>query len=48
MFGGTPDAAASRAVFDACRDAGVNFFDTDHTYRGGESEKLLCGFIRQN
>ena len=35
QFGGTADAAASRAMFDACRDAGINFFDTAHTYTRG-------------
>ncbi|MGB4186637.1 MAG: aldo/keto reductase, partial [Limnochordia bacterium] len=27
-FGGDADKAASRAMFDRCRDAGINFFDT--------------------
>ena len=48
QFGGTADAAASRAMFDACRDAGINFFDTAHTYTGGQSEELLGGFIKQD
>ena len=47
QFGGTADAAASRAMFDACRDAGINFFDTAHAYTGGQSEELLGGFIQQ-
>ena len=45
QFGGTADAAASRAMFDACRDAGINFFDTAHTYTGGQSEELLGNLI---
>ena len=48
QFGGTADPAASRAMFDACRDAGINFFDTAHTYTGGQSEELLGGFIQKN
>ena len=48
QFGGTADAAASRAMFDACRDAGINFFDTAHTYTGGQSEELLGNFIKQD
>jgi len=48
QFGGTADAAASRAMFDACRNAGINFFDTAHTYTGGQSEELLGGFIEQD
>lgn len=47
QFGGTADAAASRAMFDACRDAGVNFFDTAHTYTGGRSEEMLGSFIKR-
>mgnify|MGYP001813279980 FL=1 len=48
QFGGTADAAASRAMFDACRDAGINFFDTAHTYTAGQSEELLGGFIKHD
>lgn len=48
QFGGTADAAASRAMFDACVSAGINYFDTAHTYTGGASEELLGGFIRSN
>ncbi len=48
QFGGTADAAASRAMFDACREAGITFFDTAHTYTGGQSEELLGGFIQQD
>ena len=47
QFGGTADTAASRAMFEACRDAGINFFDTAHTYTGGQSESLLGSFINQ-
>jgi aryl-alcohol dehydrogenase-like predicted oxidoreductase len=45
QFGGTADAAASRAMFDACREAGVTFFDTAHVYTGGESERLLGAMV---
>ena len=48
QFGATADAIASRAMFDACRDAGIDFFDTAHTYTGGESEELLGSFIKQD
>lgn len=48
QFGATADVIASRAMFDACRDAGINFFDTAHTYTGGESEELLGSFIKQD
>lgn len=44
QFGGRADAPASRAMFDACRDAGVTFFDTAHVYTDGASETLLGEF----
>ena len=40
-FGGDADEAASAAMYAACRDAGINFFDTADTYSGGESERIL-------
>ncbi|WP_220750188.1 MULTISPECIES: aldo/keto reductase [Jannaschia] len=45
QFGGTADADASRAMYDACRAAGLTFFDTAHVYTGGASETLLGQFI---
>ena len=44
QFGGTADETASREMYDACRAAGVNFFDTAHAYTGGASETLLGRF----
>ena len=41
QFGGTADSAASQAMFEACKEAGINFFDTAHTYTGGSSERML-------
>lgn len=41
QFGGKADAAASRQMFDACRAAGINHFDTAHVYTDGQSETLL-------
>ncbi|MCY4334448.1 MAG: aldo/keto reductase [Litoreibacter sp.] len=41
QFGGTADASASKAMFEACRQAGINFFDTAHTYTEGRSEEIL-------
>ncbi len=40
------DDAASRAMFDAYRDAGGNFVDTADIYTGGASETLIGQFIR--
>ncbi len=39
------DAAASRAVFDAYREAGGNFIDTADLYSAGRSEALIGGFV---
>ncbi|MDA9208154.1 aldo/keto reductase [Octadecabacter sp.] len=46
QFGGAADAGASRAMYDACRAAGVTHFDTAHVYTGGASETLLGQFIK--
>jgi len=41
QFGGTADAAASQALYDACRAAGITHFDSAHAYTDGRSETLL-------
>lgn len=46
QFGGTADEAASRAMYDACRAAGVTFFDTAYVYTDGASETLLGRFAK--
>lgn len=48
QFGGTADASASRAMFESCQEAGINFFDTAHTYTGGSSERMLGQFAKQD
>ncbi|CUH33421.1 L-glyceraldehyde 3-phosphate reductase [Jannaschia seosinensis] len=45
QFGGRADEAASRAMYDASRAAGINFFDTAHVYTDGASETLLGRFL---
>ncbi|MFZ5779220.1 MAG: aldo/keto reductase [Pseudomonadota bacterium] len=40
-FGGDADEAASAAMYNACRDAGINFFDTADEYNKGKSEEIL-------
>ena len=40
-FGGDADEGTSAAMYAACRDAGINFFDTADTYSAGESERIL-------
>ena len=41
QFGGKADKAASKDMFDACRNAGINFFDTAYGYTEGRSETIL-------
>jgi aryl-alcohol dehydrogenase-like predicted oxidoreductase len=45
QFGGRADADASRAMFDACLDAGITHFDTAYVYTDGASETLLGSMI---
>jgi len=47
QFGGTADAMASQAMYDAARAAGINHFDTAVGYTGGNSEKLLGPMVAQ-
>jgi aryl-alcohol dehydrogenase-like predicted oxidoreductase len=45
-FGGDADPSASAAMYRACRDAGINFFDTANNYNGGRSEEILGELMR--
>ena len=40
-FGGNADEETSQAMFQRCREAGMNFFDTANVYSQGRSEELL-------
>ncbi len=40
-FGREADEVESRAMYAACRDAGVQTFDCANVYAGGESERIL-------
>jgi aryl-alcohol dehydrogenase-like predicted oxidoreductase len=40
-FGGDADEATSAAMYDRCRDRGINFFDCANGYAGGRSEEIL-------
>ncbi len=40
-FGGDADEATAAAMYKACRDAGINFFDTANEYSKGRSEEIL-------
>jgi len=45
QFGGNADAAASAAMYEAARAAGITHFDTAHVYTGGASEEILGRLI---
>lgn len=45
-FGGDADADTSAAMFHACRDKGINFFDTADVYQAGGSEEILGRLIK--
>lgn len=40
-FGGDADEATSKALYTACRDAGINTFDCADVYNSGEAERML-------
>ena len=40
-FGGDADEPTSAAMYTACRDAGINFFDCADQYNKGRSEEIL-------
>ncbi len=40
-FGGDANEDESARLFNACREAGINFFDCADVYNGGEAEKIL-------
>jgi 1-deoxyxylulose-5-phosphate synthase len=45
QFGGKADEAESRALYRACRERGINMFDTAHVYAEGRSEEILGGCL---
>ena len=45
-FGGDADEETSAAMFQRCREAGINFFDCANVYQGGQSEEILGRFIK--
>jgi aryl-alcohol dehydrogenase-like predicted oxidoreductase len=45
-FGGDADEPASAKMFRACRDAGVNFFDSADQYNNGRAEEILGRLMR--
>lgn len=45
-FGGDADPHESARMYRACRDAGINFFDTADQYNQGRSEEILGELAR--
>ncbi|MFP5223221.1 MAG: aldo/keto reductase [Acidobacteriota bacterium] len=45
-FGKEADEAESGRMFNACRDAGVNFFDCANVYSGGLAESILGKLLK--
>jgi aryl-alcohol dehydrogenase-like predicted oxidoreductase len=45
-FGGDADPSASAAMYRACREAGINFFDSANNYNEGRSEEILGQLMR--
>jgi len=45
-FGGDADESAAAQMFKACRDLGINFFDTADQYSKGKSEEILGRLMR--
>lgn len=45
-FGGIADENTSKAMFNQCRDAGINFFDCANVYEKGRSEEVLGKLIK--
>src|SRR5512133_3394219 len=41
MFGGEADEETSAALFNRCREVGINFFDCADVYENGRSEEIL-------
>ena len=45
-FGGDADEATSKAMYQTCRDAGINFFDCADQYNDGRAEEILGALIQ--
>jgi aryl-alcohol dehydrogenase-like predicted oxidoreductase len=47
-FGGIADEETSLAMFQRCRDVGINFFDCANVYNDGRAEEILGKCIADN
>lgn len=45
-FGGDADETTSAALYKACRDAGINFYDCADQYNKGRSEEILGALMK--
>ncbi|MEM6489321.1 MAG: aldo/keto reductase [Pseudomonadota bacterium] len=48
QWGGASDEKTAAATFDACREAGITWFDTAHLYTDGASERILGRLVAAN
>ena len=48
QFGSNADEIASAEMFEACREAGVNSFDTAYVYNSGRSEEIYGALARNS
>ena len=48
QFGGASDFKESELIFNECREVGINFFDTAHSYNQGRSEEILGALCQRN
>lgn len=47
-FGGDADEETSAALFNRCREAGINFFDCANVYQRGRAEEILGRLIQSS
>ena len=47
QFGDGANEKDSQEMYEACRDRGINFFDTAFVYTGGKSELILGNLIKE-
>ena len=48
QFGDGASERDSHEMYEACRNSGINFFDTAYVYTGGKSEVILGKLIKED
>ena len=48
QFGDGASERDSHEMYEACRNNGINFFDTAYVYTGGKSEGILGKLIKED